>query len=287
MPDALTIELFAADTMNAARPLSIADVEVIIANPGGGLEVESEAGQARTLHRFTVTDATHVGYGGRWALSKDDASSVLALACSLSNPRVLFSKSVPVWAPEPQVRRGAQDPPTGSVETIDGNVIVHVPTLELRLEGYRPTIIVGVRLELDAGRVLGSARRLLGLRLFDRTRRSVRDGNVLNAIDAYARAGECTEGVSCFRELWTALEKAVNADPVHAELNGPDLDAAAATVSGLPQARIGQLREVNNRLKHRSGDASQAAGLVSVADSLGPLTYDLKKGADAAILKWL
>jgi hypothetical protein len=287
MPDALTVELFAADTINATGPFSVAAVEVIIANAGGGLEVENEAGRARTLHRFTVTDATHVGYGGRWALSRDDASSVLALACSLSNPRVLFSKSVPAWATEPQVRRGAPEPPTVSVETIDGSVIVRVPTLELRLELHQPTIVVGVRVELDEGRVLDSARRLLGFRLFDRTGRSVRDGNVLDAIDAYVRAGECTERVSCFRELWTALEKAVNADRGHRELRGTDLDAAAATMTSLTEDRARELREASNRLKHIAKDAKEAAGLSSVTDSLGPLTRDVKSAADDAVLKRL
>ena len=287
MAVSLTVTLTAADVLNPATPSDRTVLDLAIANSTGRLRVQNQEGIARSVHHFTVADATDVGYQGTWKLDKDQAATVLALSCSLANPRALFSTLQPDRVPAPIVEHHAQEPVLEVVETPEGICLTQDRPLSLRLEVHALTVLISHKLELDEGQVLDVASSLLSLRPFDKASRSLRDSNILDAIEAYRRAADCSDAVSCFQSLYMALEKAVKADIMKPapEPTGCAFDAVAGGLTGMPQAGLKDARLLNDRLKHISRKPKDASELDALKNRLPQLTSDLKRAVDAALQK--
>jgi len=88
--DRLKVQLTAALIDNPPGPSAGANVNVTVTNSVGRLTVENLGGTPLTVHRFTVTDATNMGYGIPHNLTRDQAAEVLSIACSLADHSVLF-----------------------------------------------------------------------------------------------------------------------------------------------------------------------------------------------------
>lgn len=275
--DTLIVELTAALVDNPVTPSARTKVEITLENSAGRLSVEDCEGSPRSVHRFTVRDAIDLGCGGVHNITAEQAGFVLAISCSLTNPRILFSPLQPHQLPA-SLKLGKVP---SKVEIVDTPTGTHITITEtLRLTSSVSTLL-GTKLSLDEAQVLNVANRLLTARVFDTTNRSLLELNVLESIKRYREALMSADGLSCYKSLYNAFEKAVNADTGR---KGKSFDAAASASTGLTEADIEGLRLFNNRVKHALRNKKDFAELKAGEAQLARLALNLKRAADGAIL---
>ena len=139
------------------------------------------------------------------------------------------------------------------------------------------TTVLGTKLSLDEAQILNVANRLLAIRMFDTTKRSLLDLNVIESVKRYQEALMSAERLSCYKSLYNALEKAANADKYQRE---KAFDAAVSTLAGLSDADIKNLRLFNNRVKHALRYEEDFDRLRAGEVQLAQLALNLKKAAD-------
>lgn len=275
--DALDVELTAALVDNPATPSQRTKVDVTLENPVGRLSVENHEGSPRSVHRFAVTDATDLGCGGAYNLTVEEARDVLAISCSLANPRILFSPSQPNQLAASlkfgQVPSKAEvvDTPTGKHRIIKETI--RIPESVVRVDM--------TTLSVDEAEVLNVAKRLLAARIFDTANRSLLELNILESIKSYREALMSASGLTCFQSLYNAFEKAVNADRERKERV---FDVAACALTGLTESEVKSLRLFNNRVKHALRNNRDVNALKTGEAQLRQLARNLKRAADKAIL---
>ncbi|HPC35620.1 MAG TPA: hypothetical protein P5268_08380 [Candidatus Marinimicrobia bacterium] len=275
--DTLTIELTAAIVRNPATPSGRTKVEITIENSVGHLSVENFEGSPRSVHRFTVRDAADLGCGGVQNLTAEQASFILAISCSLTNPRILFSPFQTNYLPA-SLKLGEVP---SKFEDFDTPTSKHITITEtMHIEDSFSTLYI-TKLSLDEAQVLNVANRLLTARIFDTTNRSLLELNVLESIKRYREALMSSNGLSFYKSLYNAFEKAVNADT---DRKGKTFDATASALTGLTQADIQSLRLFNNRVKHPLRNKKDFAELRDGEAHLSQLAFNLKRVADSAIL---
>lgn len=232
----------------------------------------------RSAHRFLVKDATLFGYGYPHSLSREQAMNVLALSCSLTNPIILFAHVDPTYY-------------TGSV--IFGKIpskvnidetgepckvtITNTSRLECSL-----SILVERLIDLHEEEVLETANRLLIIKLFDRSNRSLKESNILASIQAYLQALKDTDISSCYTSLYIAFEKGVTADDPN--LKNKAFDLAASAITKYSDKEIEDIRLFYNRIKHASRDKNDLTLLLAGEAHLKEWIKKLKLAADKTIL---
>ena len=274
----LTVKLTAAFVDNPATPSARTKVEITLDNSTGRLSVKDCEGSPRSIHQFTVRDAIDLGCGSVHNLTEKQAGFVLATSCSLINPRILFSSLQPNQLP---VSFKPGRVPSKKVEIVDTPTGKHITPTETAHIADTTNMLLTNKLSLDETQVLNVANSLLTARIFDTTNRSLLELNVIESIKRYQEALMSAEGLSCYKSLYNAFEKAVNAD---INPTGRSFDAAASALTGLMEADIESLRRFNNRIKHALRNRNDFSELKAGEAQLGELALNLKKAADSAIL---
>jgi len=274
----LIIKLTAAFVANPATPSAGTKVEITLKNSTGRLSVKDCEGSPRSIHQFTVRDSIDLGCGGVHNLTKEQAAIVLAISCSLTDPRIFFSLL------QPQQLLVSLKPgkaPSKKVEIVDTPTGKRIAPQETISMAVSVSMLLTNKLNLDEAQVLNVVNSLLTYRIFDTTNRSLLELNVIESIKRYQEALMSAEGLSCYKSLYNAFEKAVTAD---INQTGRSFDAAASTSTGLTVEDIKKLRQFNNRVKHASCNEEDVVKLKAGEAQLGQLALDLKKAADSAIL---
>jgi hypothetical protein len=276
--DVIKVELAASLIDNPPGPSLATKVDVTLERSAGRLSLDRCEGNPLSVYRFTVQDAGGIGIGSVHNLTAEQASTVLAVACSLSNPRVLF------WCSQPSqlvasVELAPVPPEVHVVDTPQGWAVDITATL--RLSGSLQ-VLLGTQLTLSEARILDAASRLLKFRIFDHQKRTRKERNILASVDNYKEALRSAGGLPSFKALYIALEKAVNASK---EQDGAAFDRAAAKLTGMNDKDIEELRKFYNRLKHVLRHDKDLAGLQAGQAKFPELVMNLKKAADLAILK--
>lgn len=272
--DTLTIDLTAALVDNYATPNSRTKVETSLINNAGWLTAKDLPGVPRSVHRFVIHNAADVGCP---PLDAERASVIFATASSLITPRILFSPLQPQRL-VPNLRLGELPSKVEVTETPTGKNILITETIRVT---ESISILMSTKAEIDAGRLLDVLRRLLNIRPFDFTARSVAELNVLDGLKRYREALLAGEPLACYKALFTSLEKTVN---LSAEKKGTAFDTAASTASGLSQADIKDIREFNNRVKHTIRDKKDFEALRQGESNLSRLATNLKMATDNVLL---
>ncbi len=276
--DRLKVQLTAALIDNPPGPSAGANVNVTVTNSVGRLTVENLGGTPLTVHRFTVTDATNMGYGIPHNLTRDQAAEVLSIACSLADHSVLF------WGAQPLQLSAFVElgelPTTANVTQTSAATVAAFGNALRMVEG-QVSVTIGASVNMDETKVIDVASRLLQKRIFDRVARDRVTGNLLQAIENYRDALKSAGGLPCFKHLYVALERAVNIgrDQKHIKF-----DAKAHRLTKMRKQEIESLRKFNNRLKHALRNRSDVTAFQSGESRLGELVRNLKKAADLAIL---
>jgi hypothetical protein len=274
----LIIKLTAAFVDYPATPSARTKVEITLENSTGRLSVKDCEGSPRSVHQFTVRDAIDLGCKGVHRLTEKQAELVLAISCSLKNPHVLFSTLQPNQF-SPSLKPGKE--PSKKVEIVGTPTRKHIAPAERVGLADSVSMLLTNKLNLDEAQVLNVANSLLAYRIFDETNRSRLELNVLGSIKQYGEAPRSAEGLSCYMSLYSAFEKAINADT---NRTNRSFDAAASASTGLTEADIERLRHFNNRVKHASRNEEDVVRLKAGEARLGQLALNLKKAADSAIL---
>lgn len=274
MVDTLTVVLTAALVDN----LAWTEVEITLENSVGRLSIEDCEGSPRSVHRFTVRDAIDLGCGGVHNLTTQQAGLVLAISCSLTNLRILFSPLQPHQLPV-SLKLGKVPSKVEMVDTPAGKHLTLTDTLRLTDSA---SALIETKLSLDESQVLNVSNRLLTARVFDTTNRSLLELNVSESIKSYQEALESVNRLSCYKSLYNAFEKAVTADDF--ERKNTVFDTAASALTGLTTEDILSLRRFNNRVKHALRNKKDIAVLKAGEAQLAQLARNLKRAADCAIL---
>lgn len=276
--DKLIAKLTAALVDNPATPAACTKVEITLENSTGRLSIEDCEGSPRSVHKFIVRDAIDLGCESIHNLTAEQAGFVLAISCSLINPRILFSPLQPHQLPPASLKSGNVP---SKVEIIDTPTRKQVTTTRM----FHPTgslnKLLGIKLSLDEAQVINVANSLLTARIFDTANRSLLELNVLESIKRYREALMSAEGLSCYKSLYNAFEKAINA---YIDQKGESFDAAASASTGLTCADIKSLRRFNNRIKHALRNRRDFSELKAGEVQLAQLALNLKKATDSAIL---
>ena len=276
--DILIVKLTAALVDNPATPSARTKVEIMLENSTGRLSVKDCEGSPRSIHQFTVRDSIDLGCGGVHNLTKEQAAIVLAISCSLSNPRIFFSPLQPHQLPVSLTPGKVQ---SKKVEIIDTPTVKHITLTETLHIADSVSMLLINKLNLDETQVLNVVNSLLTYRIFDKINRSRLKLNVLESIKRYSEAPKSTEGLSCYMSLYSAFEKAVNAN---INSTGRSFDTAASALTGLMESDIESLRRFNNRIKHTLRNRNDFSELKAGEAQLAQLALNLKKAADSAIL---
>ena len=274
----LIVKLTAAFVDNPATPSVRTKVEITLENSTGHLSIKDCEGSPRSIHQFTARDSIDLGCGGIHNFTKEQAAIVLAISCSLSNPRILFSTLQPQQHP---VSLKPDKVPSKKVEIVDTPTGKHVAPQETVHMAVSESMLLGIKLSLDETQVLNVANSLLTARIFDTTNRSLLELNIIESIKRYREALMSAEGLSYYKSLYNAFEKAVNAD---INPTGSSFDTVASALTGLMEADIESLRRFNNRIKHALRNRNDFSELKAGEGQLGQLALNLKKAADSAIL---
>lgn len=274
----LTVKLTAALVDYPITPSICTKAEITLENSTGRLSVKDCEESPRSVHRFTARDAIDLGCGGVHNLTVEQAAFVLAISCSLTNPGILFSSLQPHQLP---VSLELGKMPSAKVEIVDTPTGKRITPTETLRPVVTENMILTNKLSLDEARVLNVVNSLLTYRIFDNTNRSRLELNVLESIKRYGEAPKSAEGLSCYMSLYSAFEKAINADTNRI---GEIFDTAASASTGLTCADIESLRRFNNRIKHALRNRNDFSELKAREAQLAQLSLNLKRAADGAIL---
>jgi len=275
----LIVKLTAALVKYPITPSRCTKAEITLENSTGRLSVEDCEESPRSVHKFTVRDAIDLGCGDVHNLTVKQAAFVLAISCSLTNPSILFSSLQPHQLPPASLESGKmQSAKVEIVDTPTGKYIAPAETISIAVT---ERMLLGIKLSLDEAQVLNVANSLLTYRIFDKTNRSRLELNVLESIKRYGEALMSAEGLSCYMSLYSAFEKAINADT---NRTGDIFDAAASALTELTCADIESLRRFNNRIKHALRNRNDISELKAGEAQFAQLALNLKRAADRAIL---
>lgn len=273
----LIVDLAAALVDHPTTPSKRTSLEITLEHSAGRLSTEDCNGSPRSVHQFTVTDASDIGCGPPHNLTEEQAGLILAISCSLTNPYVLFS---PLQLHELPASLKLGEAPS-KVEAVDTPTGKHITVTETIRVTESVNVLIKTKLVLDEVQILNVANRLLTARIFETTNRNLVELNLLESIKRYREALMSADGLSCYKSLYNAFEKAVNVDT---DRKGKPFDAAASALTGQTEADIESLRLFNNRVKHALRNRRDFAELQAGEAQLGQLVRNLKKAADGAIL---
>jgi hypothetical protein len=267
--DTLTIDLTAILVDNPSISSVRTKVDLVLEDVGRGLSVENLEGGPRSLHRFNVTDVNALGCNETYQLNAHQSSIIVAIACSMANTRVLFSPLQPHELLA-SVRATKQSPEENLGTNLTGTGIAKTTG-----------VAICVELAMDVTEILSLVDKLLLLRPFDRGKRTIVEHNILGAIFTYWEALKSTNGLTCYEFLYSAFQKAINADKGR---RGEAFEAIASNMTDLSVSDIRKLKEFDNQVKqviHSKGDFN----LLEAGETmLAQKALVLKKAADSAIL---
>lgn len=275
--DTLIVEFSESLVDNPVAPSSSTKVEIDIKSSSGRIKVEDYEEGPRSIHRFIVKDATELGCGDPHNLNAEQAAIILAISCSLTNPRILFSLLQPCFLSS-SLKLGETP---SKVETSYTPTEINIAVTETIRITESVSTCLGTKLSLDETQIYDVANRLLTFRIFDSANRSLLELNVIEAIKRYREALMSVDGVACYSSLYNSFEKAINADK---DRKDKAFDVAASQVTGLQESKIESLRFFNNRVKHILRDSQDINVLKASEAQFGELARNLKKAADSAIL---
>lgn len=269
----LTIRCTVGYINNFATSECKTSAEISFENPSGNVSVENIRVDPRSEHTFIINNATSLGLKGNYNLTKEQATKIFLLSCSLLMQRYYLS---PIQAVQL----------SSEVEYVAD--IMHENVSEDQIPHC--TIIVSAggsccllnKIKIDETTVFQTAKKVLCYNIFNPQNRTLDENNVIEAIESYQEALTATEYSSCYKSLYPALEKAVNSDKTRV---GDEFDIAASNLTGIKKDGIKELRIFYNRLKHRlKNNSTDLKALNDGQAKIQSLLLDLKEATDTAIL---
>lgn len=253
-------------------------VEISLENSSGKITVENERVGPRSEHTFTINDATSLGLKGNYNFTKEQATDIFLLSCSLLMPKYYLSLIQPV-----QLSSNVEYVPMPSEAQTNGNpsekrVISFIGVGEIRV-----STCLSSKIKIDEKQLFQTVEKLLRYNIFNSQNRTIEEHNIIEAINTYHKAFTNTEFPSFYRTMYSALEKAANSDK---DRDSNRFDAEVSNLTGMKQDKIEKIRLFNNRLKHRSRNIPKdVRDLEEGSKNIGLLLRDLKKATDSVILE--
>jgi hypothetical protein len=267
---------------NFATQDNSVELDILLINCDGRLSLNSHPSKPRSKHEFILSDASDIGYSGKYNLDKEQSSEIFLLACTLLKPRNFLS----CYQPDRLSSRLIFDQPAHSNQQngmrasnsekilVDLNVACHVSatvsthlTSQFVIDGYRLFWII---------------ENLLRYRIFDANNRTLTELNVIDAIKLYRDSLSATDPRSCYLSMYAAFEKIITSEK---KRTGDEFDRFATYFTGMNQSKISHLRELENRLKHSyRNTVSDVAILKKFEENPRYELAQLKSVTDPAIL---
>jgi hypothetical protein len=268
------IDLSALLVDNQARPRARTRVVVTIENSNGVLSVEDFQHEPRSLHRFTISNASLLGYTGKGDLSEEHIT-ILALTCSLANPRVVFSPIHHQFLTS-TLSNTADDEELAEVKDDDTAHLV----VRLTIRAGVDTLLTS-QITIDEQQFLSIASDLVRLKLSEPMHTGAnRRANVRQAVLSYREATMSDDPIARYKGFYAALEKAINSDR---DRSGSVFDTQAAAETGLSARKISEMRAFYNRVKHPSFSSGQWRELTEGNKRMWEFQTMVKQAADAVL----
>lgn len=273
----LTIHCTAGYIDNVATPDCTTFLEISIGNSSGKVTVENKKTVPRSEHAFTINDATSLGINRKYNLTKEQATDIFLLSCSLIMPRYYLSLIQP-----DHFHSDMECIPNPSEVQINENSSEKNITIHCTAIGsIAISSCVSSKISIDEKKLFQIAETLLRYNIFNTQKRTL-ERNVIEAIKAFRNAFTTTEFSTCYLSMYSALEKAVNSNE---ERKGPEFDAEVSNLTGMEKDKIEKIRLFYNRLKHPlKKNSKDLRTLEEGQKEIGSLLRDLKEATGAAIL---
>ena len=270
--DTLSVPLIAAFVDNPIRPSLATEVKITLKSSVGRLSIKDTSGIAHSVHQFTAKNAADFGIGAFYNLTIEQAIWILALACYMMNPRILFSNSQPNLLKH-LLKQEKIPLNVVTIDKPDGKIIKVNLASKITFKGELSKVFK-TKLSLDESQILNVADKLLRFKIFDTTNKNYLELNIVEAVKRYIGASKSIDRLSCYESLYISFEKAVNADM---DRRGKNFDEYASTLTGLMEVEIKKLCTFNNRIKHVIRCKKDLEDLKTGEKQFGLLALTLKK----------
>jgi len=275
----MTIKCTAGYIDNIATPDCTTFLEISLENSSGKIVVNNKEVGPRSEHTFIISDATLLGLKGNYNLTKEQATDIFLLSCSLVMPRYYLSLIQPV-----QLSSEVEYISMPSKVQINENPSEKQVLISccIGVGEARVFSCLSSKVNIDEKQLFQIVEILLQYNIFDPQNRTLDELNVIEAIKSYREAFTTTEFTSLYLLMYSALEKTVNSDK---DRKGSDFDVKVSNLTGMKQDKIEKIRLFDNRLKHPLKNSSNdLCTLRNGQNEIGILLRDLKKTTDMIIL---
>lgn len=275
--DSLILTLTSAMIDNFATPSVKTVVNLKIKNDKKRVSVKNREGTPRSEHIFTINDAKYLNCP---PYDADESLRIFIVALSLCNPRIYFSP-LQLNLFYPNLKYGKIPSKVKVSESTEGLKISITETIRITESVHT---VLSTEYELEESVLFEYIEKLLNLDPFNIQSRTNYELNVIDAINRYLEALNSGNQLDCFKSLYFALEKTVNASE---ERKADKFDQEAASITGIDIKQIKELRQFMNKIKHRIRNYKYFRKLKDSESNISQLLKLLKQSTDNALINRL
>ena len=233
---------------NFASQDNSVELKINLKNSGGRISLISVPSKPRSKHEFTIHNATNVGYSGKYNLTREQATKIFLLACTLLDPRKYFSLIQPDYLSStlvPDIQPPSDSNTNCEITSNSTGIDLAIPFSGCA--SVEVSMHLTDQFDIDVHNLFRIIDNLLRYRIFDTQNRTLSEHNVIDAIKLYQDSLSAIDPRSCYLSMYAAFEKLVDAN---IKGSGLSFDMYATSLTGMNQVDITNLRLLYNRLKH-------------------------------------
>ncbi|MEM3290546.1 MAG: hypothetical protein QW046_03430 [Candidatus Micrarchaeaceae archaeon] len=238
----MSFKVYAYDFKNPPSISLSCDVDLILINKGGNLELTKGQKGTLTEYTFSVLNPSNLGFLNYEEMTRITSLHNLILACNLVLRRVALS-GVKLEIPKPLVSLLPIEEDLSTEKSIEGMSIKIRDTIPIRSEIYCE---VQTKEDLDEQKVQKMAGQLQKLKLDVNS--DLFKADLMNALFEYEAAMTPLNRLVIFKHLYNSLEIITNIDGKHRK--GKDLDSEMSRITGVTIDDCSRWRNFYNRMKH-------------------------------------
>ena len=232
------------------------NIEITIVNPKH-ISIIKPNDDGSSLFQLEVTDSRSLGLDSCDGACINGFMHNVLLACNLTMKKAAFSitltdPSHAIMDADKQPSKPSPPTPPAIVEKTPTGFHIYLVESPIRIEDSI-SVTVGIRDTLDESQFVDTLRKIQIV--YDNISNTTENHNLTKALDAYRSGTTIADKRGTFRNLYSALEDAVNLDGSRTE--GKDFDEKVRLILADNTLPIDDLREFNNRLKHPDDDAQR------------------------------
>ncbi|MEM4058806.1 MAG: hypothetical protein QXZ12_08840 [Thermoplasmata archaeon] len=235
----MSFKVYAYDFINPPSISLSCDVDLILINKGGNLELTKGQIGAQTEYRFSVLNPSNFGFLNYEQMAIYTSLYNLILACNLVLRRVALSV-VKLEIPKPLL---LNEENLSTEKSIEGKNIIIRDTIHIQSQIY---VAPHTKEDLDEQKVQKMSGQLQKLKLDVNS--DLFKADLMKALFEYEAAMTPLNKLVIFKHLYNSLEIITNIDGKHRK--GKDLDSEMSRITGRTEEECRTWRKFYNLMKH-------------------------------------